>query len=255
MTEFPSDDEKSLLDIALRRARAAVDGESRGTGIGTLREKLLHRTLKFYLEPDESRHEAPAQGYVADILGEGGIIEIQTRAFRNLRNKLEAYLPVYPVTLVYPVVVERRVIWVDADSGEMSEPKRSPKKGRPSDVLSELSQLPDRAPSERLRLKLVLLCADEYRLADGRGPNNRRGATKMDIYPTELRGIIDVTSLSELGDLLPTLPEIFTAKQFYSAMRLRGIRASVTLSYVMRIGLVERVGKQGSAYLYSKKQK
>ncbi len=254
MTEFVSDNEKTLLDIALRRAREAVEEESRRMGIGTLREKLLHRTLKFYLEPDESRHEAPVEGYVADVLGECGVIEIQTRAFRNLRNKIEAYLPVYPVTLVYPVVVERRVIWVDADSGEMSEPKRSPKKGRPSDVLSELSQLPDLLPSERLRLKLFLLCADEYRLADGRGPNRRRGATKMDIYPTELRGIIDVTSLRELSELMPALPEIFTAKQFYSAVRLRGIRASVTLSYVTRIGLVERIGKQGNSYLYSKKQ-
>ena len=252
MTEQATADEKALLMSALASARESTVAESARPIVGTLSEKLLHRTLKYYFEPDPERHEIPVEGYVADILNGEGIVEIQTRGFRNLRAKLDAYLPLYPVTVVYPVVVERRVIWVDAESGEAEAPQRSPKKGRASDLLSELSQLPNGIPNGRLRYRLVFLSADEYRLADGRGPNRRRGATKVDIFPTELMGTMDITSLCELGEILPPLPEQFSARQFYSAMRLRGIRASITLSYAVKIGLVERIGQQGRAYLYSK---
>lgn len=41
-------------------------------------------------------------GYVADIVGENGVIEIQTRQFNKLLKKLEAFLDYCDVTVVYP---------------------------------------------------------------------------------------------------------------------------------------------------------
>ena len=43
--------------------------------------------------------------YVADIYKDGEIIEIQTRQFNRMRGKLQAFLPLYPVTIVYPIPV------------------------------------------------------------------------------------------------------------------------------------------------------
>ena len=46
-------------------------------GIGTLGEKSLHAALKYYFEPCPENHEQPLGGFVADAVGEHGVIEIQ----------------------------------------------------------------------------------------------------------------------------------------------------------------------------------
>ena len=72
-------------------------------GIGTLSEKTLHAILKNFYEPDEDKHEIPIDKYVADIFTGQEIIEIQTAQFNRMRDKLDAFLSLYPVTIIYPV--------------------------------------------------------------------------------------------------------------------------------------------------------
>ena len=72
-------------------------------GIGTLGDKTLHAVLKRYMEPYEGSHEIKIGSYVADIVGEDGIIEIQTQGFDKLRKKLTAFLEVSTVTVVYAI--------------------------------------------------------------------------------------------------------------------------------------------------------
>ena len=48
-------------------------------------------------------HEIPIENFVADIFDGEAVIEIQTRSFQNMRRKLAAFLPLYPVTIVYPI--------------------------------------------------------------------------------------------------------------------------------------------------------
>ncbi len=47
--------------------------------------------------------EIPVAGYIADIFTGEEIIEIQTGNFNKMRDKLNTFLPQYPVTIVYPV--------------------------------------------------------------------------------------------------------------------------------------------------------
>ena len=93
-------------------------------GIGTLSEKTVHAVLKNYYAPDEDTQEIPIENYVADIYADGEIIEIQTRNFNTMRNKLQAFLPLYPVTIVYPVPNEKWIIWIDEESGELSQKRK-----------------------------------------------------------------------------------------------------------------------------------
>ncbi len=81
------------------RARGRVIGiERQRLGIGTLSEKTVHAVLKNYYAPDEDMHEIPIENFVADIFDGEAVIEIQTRSFQNMRRKLAAFLPLYPVT-------------------------------------------------------------------------------------------------------------------------------------------------------------
>lgn len=97
-------------------------------GIGTLSEKTVHAIFKDYYEPDEDHQEIPIENYVADIYKDGEIIEIQTRQFNRMRGKLQAFLPLYPVTIIYPIPYEKWLIWIDEDSGELSKKRKSPKR-------------------------------------------------------------------------------------------------------------------------------
>ena len=103
-------------------------------GIGTLGEKTLHAVVKLYIEPDEDYHEVPLEGYVADIFREGKIFEIQTANFNVLRNKLKAFLPLYKVTIVYPVAASKWIRWMDKETGEITNRRKSPISGAGSMV-------------------------------------------------------------------------------------------------------------------------
>ena len=96
-------------------------------GIGTLSEKTVHSVLKNYLEPDTTYHEIKTGRYVADIRTPDGIYEIQTRQFNKLRNKLEAFLPEYSVTVVYPIPHIKYLRWIDGQTGEIT-PAANPRK-------------------------------------------------------------------------------------------------------------------------------
>ena len=75
---------------ACRQARESLRGQN---GIGTLGEKTLHAALKAYYEPDAESHEIKIGRYIADIVGENGIIEIQTQSFDKLRKNSRLFYP------------------------------------------------------------------------------------------------------------------------------------------------------------------
>ena len=69
--------------------------------------------MKNYFEPYDENQEIRIGGYVADIVGENGVIEIQTRQFNKLLKKLEAFLDYCDVTVVYPIPVVKYVRWIE----------------------------------------------------------------------------------------------------------------------------------------------
>ena len=95
----------------------AVKKEHSLKGIGTLKEKTLHAVLKNFYEPDTSCQEVKIDKFVADIQRDGEVIEIQTRNFNSMRKKLDKFLELYPVTIVYPIVYTKRLYWIDETTG------------------------------------------------------------------------------------------------------------------------------------------
>ena len=59
-------------------------------GIGTLRERPLHASLKrWYAEPGD-RTEVAVDGYVIDLVRGDLLIEVQTRGLSSARHKVAA---------------------------------------------------------------------------------------------------------------------------------------------------------------------
>ena len=219
--------------------------------IGTYGEKALHRNIKWRIDPTGACHEVPIGRYIADIRTDAGITEIQTKSFHKLRAKLAAFLPEHIVTVVYPLAREKQIVWVDAESGEIIRSRRSPKRGSFYNAFRELYQIKQLLTDGNLRLRLILLDVTEQRTAD----DSRR--KRYSLLETEVRDVCDELYIGRADDysrlIPPPLTERFTTRDYASASGVNTRDAGTALNVLYYVGAVERVGKQGRYYLYSRK--
>lgn len=221
-------------------------------GIGTLGEKTVHAVLKQYYEPYEENHETKVGTFVADIVGEDGIIEIQTRGFDKLRKKLYAFLEVATVTVVYPIAQTKWLYWVDPETGEVTKRRKSPKCGKPYELLYELYWIKDILKNKNLRFIVTLLELEEYRNLNGWSKDKKKGSTRVDRIPIDVLEEIEIRSTEDYHALLPTnLPKEFTAKELAKATGGSQRKTQFSIQVLKSLGIIEQVGKQGRAFLYT----
>ncbi len=225
-------------------------------GIGMQSEKTLHAVLKNYIDADEDHQEIPIDNYIADIYHDGRITEIQTAQMGAMRAKLSCFLPQYPVRIVYPIPAEKWVIWIDPDTGELLKRNRSPLRGSFFHAFKELYRIRPFLQDPNLSLELLLIDMDEYRLLDGWSKNKKRGSHRYDRIPLRLKDRMLLTCPQDYMQLVPEgLPEPFTSYEFAKAVHFPKNGASTILLLLTEMGVVERVGKKGNAYLYRVTQK
>ncbi len=230
-----------------------MTSQHRREGIGTLGEKTLHAILKYFFEEDENYHEIKVGNFYADILNQAGITEIQTRQWNKLREKLKAFLPEHKVTLVYPVAYTKWLLWINEETGEISNKRLSPKKGSAYDIFIELYRIKNFLNDKNLRLSIVLLDIEEYRLLNGWSRDGKKGSWRHDRIPKGLRNVININTKEDYSILIPdTLPESFTSKDFAKASGLRLSNAQTALNILYYVNAIERVGKKGNMFIYQK---
>lgn len=238
--------------VRFEQAKAKIIGKDRQRmGIGTYSEKTVHAIFKNYYEPDEEKQEIPIDRYIADIFTGEEIIEIQTRSFDRMRDKLKAFLPLYPVTIVYPIPREKYLIWIDEESGELSKPRKSPRKGSPYLAFKEFYKIKEYLKDPNLKIKLVLADMEEYRLLNGWSRNKKKGSKRFDRIPGQLVEEILIERPEDYMQFVPiALEEQFTSKDFGKAAHIPLSLAQITLHLLFFMGTVKRVGKQGNSYIY-----
>lgn len=240
-----------------QEVRDRLLGEERlRTGIGTLSEKTTHMILKNYYEPDVDKQEIPIGNYVADIFTGQEIIEIQSAGFGKMREKLESFLPEYPVTIVHPIPHIKRVIWIDEETGALSAPHRSPKKGTAYDAFLELYRIRDYLGDRHLTVKLLLMEMEEYKIQNGYGKDKKIRASKYDRIPLDIVEEIAIERPEDLMQFIPLeLEEPFTRKQFAKTAHINERMASLIIKLYRYYGMIEQTGKDGRSYLYEIKER
>ncbi|MCI7767579.1 MAG: hypothetical protein MSJ26_06315 [Oscillospiraceae bacterium] len=223
-------------------------------GIGTKGEKSVHAVLKNYYEPYHDSQEQKIGGYIADIVGKNGIIEIQTGHFSSLSDKLDAFLPISRVTVVFPVFVKKRIVTLDGETGEVISRRTSPVKETAYEIFRNLFPISKFLTHDNLSFIIVLLEADELRVPPesvGRKKRRRGRLSVIDRVPTALVDEISIKCLHDWEKLIPCLfEEDFTTEILSQRAGISRETASMALSALFRGGVVSRTGKIGNAYTY-----
>lgn len=230
------------------------EGDLPTQSIGVMKEKPLHAILKWWLDDNPAHHEIPLPcSKVADIFDGTAVTEVQTGSFSPLRKKLEVLLSDYPVTVVHPVVRRKYLCWVNPETGESTPARKSPRVGSFTDGGKELIYLMPLLDHPNLTVRLVLIDAEERRLADGWGNEGKRGSHREVLLPLTVEGVLTLTGPADYAALIPaSLPDTFTAQQFGKAAKMQGRNLNGTLKVLMDRGVLTRTGKEGNAWVYER---
>jgi hypothetical protein len=223
--------------------------------IGTEREGSIHRALKFRYSGAGGQTEVIRGGYVCDgITKDGDMIEVQTGSFGPLKNKIPRLLLQGPVRLIHPIIL-RKTIETRDDRGVFLRRRLSPRKGTAWDLFDALIHAPELPLLRGLSVELALVDVLEIRVLDGKGSWRRRGASIADRSITEYHETMTFNAPRDYRFFLPVKAgEPFTTKSLGEKAGIRPETARKALYVLTRIGLAERLGKAGNAYVYQRKR-
>lgn len=226
--------------------------------ITTYAERSLHLSMKTHFCPDTSCHEVKLGRFVADACDGKTIFEIQTGNLKPLIKKLNYYIEntEYNVVVVRPLAKNRRLIWLDEDSGELKKAARlSPKHESLSSGISELYYVLDFLENERVSFCFPLMEIDEVRLLDGYGKAKKIRATSVNRLAGEIYSMEYVNSLCDVERaILPLLPdEPFTRETLSKALKLNGLKLWSAQKLLLETGLLSSE-KDGKRLIFKKRQ-
>lgn len=238
-----------------------TDAGERGSGaarsqiIGTLNEGSVHDALKRrYAEggSGEAELEVPIDGFVADVVRDGRLFEIQTSGFSRLKRKLPPLLDHHRVTLVHPIAEVRHIVKLPKEEDGETTRRRSPRRGAVVDAFRELVYMPTLLEHPNLTLDVVLTEEEEYRVFDGRRGRRRKGWVVVERRLLDVRETVTIERMADLFALLAReLPDQFTTADLAAAMR-RPRRLGQQAAYCLyACGVVDIVGKKGNAIVYA----
>lgn len=220
-------------------------------GIGTLSEKTMHAVLKEYYQPFSDSQEVKVGSFVADIVSESGIIEIQTRSFYKLIKKLDCFLEFCDVTVVTALPAVKYVSWLNPKTGECTSRRKSPYKASIYNAIHELYSIKYTLDNPRMHLRLLLLEVEDIRYLNGWSKDKKRGSSRCDRIPIDIIDEIEFNCVDDYRQFIPkNLPVEFTSKDFADCAKIHRNIAQTTLNILSYLELVKKVGNSGKTIIY-----
>ena len=166
-------------------------------------EYSLHSEIKHWYTVSADELEVKVEDFIIDILRGKLLIEIQTGNFSAAKKKLIKLLLSNQVRLVYPIAKLKWIVHVSG-SGEFVRRRKSPKKGKLTDLFYELVHAPSLIEDRNFSLEVLLIEEEEVRCNDGRGSWRRRGVSVKD---RKLLNVFDRIVFEDSRDFLEFLPK------------------------------------------------
>jgi hypothetical protein len=213
-------------------------------------EQTLHEQLKELYARETGEIESTLGDYRVDVVRGDLLIEIQTRSFSSIRDKLRDLVNNHKVRLVHPIAQQKWVIRID-ESGNQVSRRKSPKQGRVEYIFNELVYLPRLLLNQNFELEVALVDLEEYWIDDGKGSWRRRRWSIHDKRMIELKERRLFRTPSDFIALLPdSLSTLFTSTMLADETGLSKRLAQKMLYCLTKMEAVNRDGKMGRAYLY-----
>ena len=190
-------------------------------------------------------------GLFIDLVREDLLIEVQTRGFSSMKQKITTLLDLgHRVRVVHPIPIDKWIVKVDADGTVLSR-RRSPRHGNPTDVFAELVSFPNLLADPHLEIDVILTNEEEYRRYTPNRSWRRKGWT---IEERRLIDVVDtllISNTDDLAALLPAgLPDPFTTADLATKLG-RPRRSAQQMAYCLRIAdVIVAVRKRGNAVEY-----
>ena len=220
--------------------------------IGLLKEKTLHAVLKDYICEDKEYQEVKIGNFYADVFKDDTITEVQTRNLFALNKKLDFFLKSYKVNIIYPIISTKYIYWVSNETGLIEEPIKSPKHSSFVNALPQLDGIKEYIDNPNLKITLMLLETEEYRIKNGFGKNKKTRGEKADIFPICLVDTLEINSLEDVEKIIPAnIPKEFTMDVFSKCTKLKGKDAFYAKRFLENSGFIKNIGKQGRKIKYS----
>lgn len=225
--------------------------------IGELSEKTLHHLIKNLFEDDITKQEVKINNYYADIYRDNEVIEIQTKQFNKLRDKLDFFLNDLKlnVHLVYPMFNDIYLYWVEKDTNKVIKGNKSPKKFNIIYAFYELYKIKNYLKHDNFTFSILVFDIDMYRYLNGYSKDLKRGTKCMDKIPKSLRYVYTFNNPSDYLLCLPdTLLETFTVKDIVKLSNVGSKYVYYMLNVLTSLDVLEVFGKSGRMNLYKVKK-
>jgi len=211
-----------------------------------MNEHSLHLQIKEAYSIPGDVFEIKLGNYIVDILRDELIIEVQTRNFSALKEKLHALIKTNHVRLVYPLPEKKWITYITKD-GVVVNKRVSPKKGMIGDLFRELVRIPNMLSEENFSLEVLFIDEEEVRCNDGKGSWKRKGASIIERRLIKINNQILFQNKYDYLQILPeTLNMPFTNKEFAKSAKI-SVRTARQITYCLR--------KSGIIYVTEKKRR
>lgn len=217
-----------------------------------MQESSLHTALKnWYAQPGD-RQEIRIDGFIIDIVRDDLLIEIQTRNFTALRDKLSILLEHYSVRLVHPIAREKYILRLPSNGNRPLSRRKSPRHGRLEHLFLELVRVPHLVIHPKFSFEVLFTREEEIRCDDGRGSWRRQGQSIVDRRLIEVIDRRLFSSPDEYGELLPVgLPQPFTNQDLATSLNIPPYLAA-KMTYCLRtMHILDITNKRGRRVLYT----
>lgn len=209
-----------------------------------MKETSLHSSIKEWYSLPGDRFEVKVGNFVIDIVRNNLLIEIQTRNFSAIKKKLHSLVKIHNIRLVFPIPKRKWIVQLSKSNDETISRRRSPKKGKLTDVFDELVRIPKLINEDNFALEVLMIKEEEVRCNDGKGSWRRRG---ISIKDRKLIDVVEKVRFVNREDFLRFLPkdinQTFTNKSLAKNLGIP-IRQSQRITYCLRkMGAIKLVGK------------
>lgn len=216
--------------------------------IGTYQEYSLHEDLKHHYTSLSGETEVRIENYIIDVVNNNHLIEIQTRNFSQIREKLKNLLQKgFEVTLVHPIYEEKVFRSKIEDRVSL---RTSPKRDNLLTSFNELVYIPELFLYPNFSLDIVFTKIEIQR---------KKIKNKYKTEDKKLLEIKRIMKFSSIEDLLFILPyDLQLRMSTKSLMQRLGITyplASKIIYFFVKTNVLKMIEKESNLKIYQVKKK